>query len=144
MLQFVILGLLAVAGFLDRGAWDGPLAGIASLLGLALLLGGALLVGRGLLDLGRNLTPVPHPRDDAQLVETGVYARVRHPIYGGLIIGAVGWGLLAASPLTLALAVGLGVFFDLKSRREEAWLRLRYPGYATYMTRTRRLIPWLY
>jgi protein-S-isoprenylcysteine O-methyltransferase Ste14 len=144
LLQFVILGLLAVVGLSDRGSWEGPLAGVASLLGLALLLAGALLAGRGLLDLGRNLTPVPHPRDDAQLVETGVYALVRHPIYGGLVIGAVGWGLLVASLPTLLLAVGLGAFFDLKSRREEAWLRQRYPGYATYKARTRRLIPWLY
>lgn len=143
-LQFLILALLAVAGLISRDTWEGPLAGVIYLLGLALLLGGALLAGRGLLDLGRNLTPVPHPRDDAQLVETGVYALVRHPIYGGLIIGALGWGLLAASPPTLALAIGLGAFFDLKSRREEAWLRERYAGYATYMARTRRLLPWLY
>lgn len=144
VLQFALLGLLAAAGIFGGGAWDGPLAGLASLLGLALLLSGGLLVGRGLLDLGRNLTPVPRPRDDAQLVETGVYAYVRHPIYSGLLVGALGWGLLVASPVTLLLAVGLGVFFDLKSRREEVWLSGRYPGYAMYMARTRRLIPWLY
>jgi protein-S-isoprenylcysteine O-methyltransferase Ste14 len=144
VLQLGILGLLVIAGLVSWGTWDGPLAAVTSLLGLALLLAGVLLAGRGLLDLGGNLTPVPHPRDDAQLVETGVYALARHPIYGGQVIGAVGWGLLAASLPTLALAVGLGVFFDLKSRREEVWLRQRYPGYEGYVTRTRRLIPWLY
>jgi len=39
--------------------------------------------------------------------------------------------------------VALG-FFDLKSRREERWLEERYPGYAAYRARTRRLIPGLY
>ena len=103
-----------------------------------------MLLGRGLLDLGRNLTPVPHPRDDAQLVVSGVYAIARHPMYGGLILTAFGWALVAASPLTLALAVVLLLFFGLKSRREEVWLRERYEGYPAYAARTKRFVPWLY
>jgi protein-S-isoprenylcysteine O-methyltransferase Ste14 len=51
---------------------------------------------------------------------------------------------LTASPLTLTLTVALALFFDLKSRREEAWLVERYVGYQTYMTRTCRFVPWLY
>jgi protein-S-isoprenylcysteine O-methyltransferase Ste14 len=105
---------------------------------------GALLVGRGLLDLGPNLTPVPAPRDDARLVESGSYASVRHPIYGGLIATAVGWALVMASPLALLLAFVLAGFFELKSRREEAWLRERYGGYPAYMERTRRFFPGIY
>ena len=56
----------------------------------------------------------------------------------------MGWGLIAASPVTLAMAAVLFVFFDLKSRREEAWLLDRYPAYADYRARTRRLIPLVY
>jgi protein-S-isoprenylcysteine O-methyltransferase Ste14 len=144
VLQFLLLALVALAGLLDGAAWSGGLASLTTLLGLALMAGGALLVGRGLLDLGRNLTPVPHPRDDAHLVEAGVYALVRHPIYGGLIATAAGWGLVAASPLTLLLAGVLALFFRLKSRREEIWLGERYPDYAAYATRTKRFFPYLY
>jgi protein-S-isoprenylcysteine O-methyltransferase Ste14 len=121
-----------------------PLGSVTSLVGAVLILGGGLLAVRGLLDLGRNLTPTPRPKDDAELVEHGAYARVRHPVYGGLIVGAVGWGLVSASLVTLVLAALLAVVLDLKSRREEAWLRDRYPGYAAYAGRTRRLLPWLY
>lgn len=56
----------------------------------------------------------------------------------------MGWGLVAASSLTLAGAILLAVFFDLKSRREEIWLVERYSDYAAYRSRTRRLLPWLY
>ena len=49
-----------------------------------------------------------------------------------------------ASPIALLLAAVLLGFFDLKSRREELWLADRYPGYAAYRGRTRRLIPGLY
>jgi protein-S-isoprenylcysteine O-methyltransferase Ste14 len=144
VLQIVLLTLLALAGLAVEPAWGGTAATIASLLGLGLLLAGIVLAARGLIDLGRNLTPVPRPRRDAQLVETGVYSLVRHPIYGGLILGGLGWGLLTASPLALLLAVALAGFFDLKSRREEAWLAAHYPGYATYAARTHRFVPYLY
>ena len=35
-------------------------------------------------------------------------------------------------------------FFRLKSAREELWLEARYPGYAAYRARTRRLVPFIY
>ena len=144
VLQIVLLAVVIIAGLASDGAWTGPLASLTSPLGLALLLAGGLLAGRGILDLGRNLTPVPRPREDARLVDTGAYALVRHPLYGGLVLGALGWSLLVASPLSLLLVAVLAIVLDLKSRREEAWLRERYPGYPAYMARTRRLIPWLY
>ena len=69
---------------------------------------------------------------------------VRHPIYGGLVLGAIGWGLAMAAPLAIAAGALLGVFFDLKSRREEAWLTGRYAEYPAYRARTRKLLPWIY
>jgi protein-S-isoprenylcysteine O-methyltransferase Ste14 len=69
---------------------------------------------------------------------------VRHPIYGGLVLAATGWALLTAAVPALVGAALLLAFFRLKSGREEVWLRDRYPGYAAYAARTRRLIPFLY
>jgi protein-S-isoprenylcysteine O-methyltransferase Ste14 len=143
-LQIVFLLLVAFSGVVAGGAWSGGIASIASLGGLALMMGGALLLGRGLMDLGGNLTPLPYPRDDARLVESGIYGVVRHPIYGGLVVTAFGWALVSVSLVTLVLAFGLAVFFDLKSRREEVWLRERYAGYRDYMARTKRLVPKIY
>ena len=125
-------------------AWTSPWAEIATWLGLALMLvGGALAVG-GLLRLGSNLTPLPYPRDCSNLVESGPYAIVRHPIYSGLIIGAMGLALRAHGWLTIVYALALFAFFDIKSRREEVWLVQKFPEYAEYRTRVRKLIPWVY
>lgn len=144
MLQFLLLPAVALAGLVDADAWDGSPRTVTTLLGIVLMLGGAVLLGRGLLDLGRNLTPVPRPRDDAELVESGSYASVRHPIYGGIMATALGWALVAASPLALVLSAVLALFFELKSRREEAWLAARYSDYERYATTTRRFFPHLY
>lgn len=143
VLQFVLLGLVAAAG-LAGPAWDGAARAVTSILGAALLAAGLLLAFRGLVDLRDALTPLPHPRDGASLVDTGSYRLVRHPIYGGIVLGAAGYGLLTASPPALVGAAALIGFFRLKSGREEVWLEARYPGYAAYRARTRRMIPLVY
>lgn len=143
VIQFVLLAVVAVSGLVGP-AWVGTARLATTVLGAVLLALGLLLALRGLLDLRDALTPLPHPRDGASLVDTGSYRLVRHPIYGGIIVGAAGYGLLMASPLTLAGSVVLLGFFRLKSAREELWLEARYPGYASYRARTRRLVPFIY
>jgi hypothetical protein len=56
---------------------------------------------------------------------------------------AVGWGLALASPAALLMTVLPGAIFDLKSRREPAWLSERLADDAACAASTRRLIPWL-
>lgn len=143
-IQAVLLMVLVLVPFAWGGAWDRELRWATTLVGGLLGLAGLALAGAGLLHLGESLTALPHPRDGSQLVETGAYRLVRHPIYGGLILGSFGWGLLTASPAALVLAAGVLVFFRLKSGREEVWLRARYAGYDAYAARTRRLLPFLY
>lgn len=144
--QFVLLGLVAMLSFPYLGSLlpDTPLRWVVLASGLAeLLIGGWALV-RGFVDLGRSLTPLPRPRADAEMIERGIYRRVRHPIYGGLILVAVGWATLTGSPPAMTAAVALGVFMDAKARREEAWLMAHYPGYAAYRARTNRFLPGVY
>ena len=140
----LILGVAIAGAALAGPAWTGDLRALSSVAGLLIMAAGGILLLRGVVDLRENLTALPHPRDGARLIETGAYRLVRHPIYGGLIVGSAGWGLVFASPLALGLDVVLFGFLDLKSRREEAWLAERFPGYQAYRSRTRRLIPWLY
>ena len=143
VLQVVMAAAIAVAGLLGP-LWSGPPRVAGVIAGVILIGAGGLLAARGLADLGRNVTPFPMPREGTRLVDTGAYGLVRHPLYGGQILGAFGWGLATASPASIAGAVMLAVFFDLKARREEAWLVERVDGYAAYRARTRRLLPWLY
>ena len=141
-IQFVLFALIAVAG----GALGGQPGGAAQVVGVvAIALGGAVAAWAGLaLQRGRALTAVPHPPDGAELVDVGPYALIRHPIYSGIVLAAVGWSVARGSGAALAASVVLLVFFDLKRRREEAWLLERLAGYEAYSARTRALVPFLY
>jgi protein-S-isoprenylcysteine O-methyltransferase Ste14 len=143
LIQVVLFAAEAAAGTLGP-EWSGNLRVLGAVAGLALITAGGLLSVRGSLDLRENLTPFPRPRANARLIDSGSYGLVRHPIYGGLIVVAAGWGLATASPAALAGAVILLIFFTLKSTREEAWLADEFEGYPAYRQRTRRMIPWVY
>ena len=145
-IQLAIFAVIALAGLALPGSLDEPAATLTSVAGWALVAAGGALAVAGLVGLqgGDALTAVPHPRDEARLVVNGAYRFARHPVYGGLVVAAVGWAATRGSFAALAGAALLLVFFDLKRRREEAWLEARFAGYAEYRARTRRLIPWIY
>jgi protein-S-isoprenylcysteine O-methyltransferase Ste14 len=115
-----------------------------SILGWGMIAIGVVVMLMSCLQLGTNLTPLPKPVADGHLVTMGIYAIVRHPIYASLILAALGWGIATANIVALMLAGVLFVFFDFKSRREEAWLMQAYPEYAEYQQRVKKLIPWVY
>ena len=144
--QLLLFIIIAAAGVRDLGGrlpgdgW-GPFVTAA---GVAAILVGGLVTVRGVWDLRAGLSPFPRPLAGAVLVDSGAYRLIRHPIYSGLVLGAVGWGLVTASGLAIASAGLLFLLFVGKSGREEAWLTEVHPGYRDYQRRTKRLIPWLY
>lgn len=133
-LQVALIAALVRAGF----AGERQRSPLGRGLGVALLPAGAWLVWAGFRELGPSLTPLPRPREDAELAEVGIYGRVRHPIYGGLVLGACGFSLVRERPGALRATAALALLLVLKARREEAWLLERYPGYAAYVERTPR------
>lgn len=114
--------------------------GVAAILGLI----GLALILKGLLDLGSNLTPLPYPKDNGQLIQSGAYSLVRHPLYSGIIFAAFGWVVFQFSLSHLIATAVLFAFFNAKASREETWLTQKYPEYSDYQQRVKRLIPGLY
>jgi protein-S-isoprenylcysteine O-methyltransferase Ste14 len=124
--------------------WTPVWAAIGSIAGGVLFIVGALLLLAGGAGLGRSLSALPHPKDDATFRGDGAFRIVRHPMYSGGVLMALGWGLFAHAWLTIGYAILLFVFVDLKARREERWLRIKFPEYADYQKRVRRLVPFIY
>ena len=109
-----------------------------------MVLAGLVVLVLGVASLGSSFTPYPRPLEGSELRQGGPFKHVRHPIYGGVILLALGWSV-AEAPLGLVPTALLVVLFDLKARREEAWLDERYPEYADYLARTPyRFVPLLY
>ncbi len=141
---FAIQILLMAAIFVSPVIESFPFPLWLRVIGAPFLLIGGSLAFSGIFGLGASITPFPRPKEGGQLVTTGAYGLVRHPIYSGIILGAFGWGLLCSSPLGLALSVVLFIFFDFKSRREERWLTETYPAYPAYQRRVKKLVPGVY
>jgi protein-S-isoprenylcysteine O-methyltransferase Ste14 len=143
--QFAVFFLIAMGPRRTAGfSVSGVLGQSAILAGGGLFLLGGLFTAAGFLSLGSNLSILPRPREKGQLVESGAYRMVRHPIYSGIFIAALGWGLWNRSWLLMTFAALLFVVLDLKARREEKWLAERFPDYGDYKNRVKRLIPFIY
>lgn len=110
------------------------------ILGLAAL----VLLAKGLLDLGQQLTPLPYPKADGELVQSGIYSIVRHPLYSGVIFAALSWAIFQVSLSHLIAAAVLLIFLDANASREEAWIVQKYPNYSEYRLAVKKLVPWLY
>lgn len=143
-IQFVLIGALLAAGVRAPGDAAGALLLVLVAGGSAIIAAGTILIVLGIRQLDRSRTALPTPLDDAEMVEDGIYARVRHPIYLGMIVVALGWSVAMDSIEALVVSVVFAVFLDLKSRREETWLRDRFPRYAAYQRRTNRFVPKVY
>jgi len=110
-------------------------------LGVAVMTAGAAVVAWGVRSLGRNLTPGTEPLPGAELITSGAYAHVRHPIYAGAVLLLAGY-TLAWSNWTLGLVVGVITlqYFQAKAGVEERWLMERFPAYKTYMRHVPRRV----
>ena len=146
ILQFILFALIAFGprNLPGTDGWPSPWSTIGIVLGLLFGLLGGLLGLAGLMSLGSNLTAVPHPKDDANHVQSGAYKIVRHPIYSGILLAGIGFAFVTNGTLTFLYVLILFVFFDIKSRREEQWLAEKFPTYSTYQKQVRKLIPFIY
>jgi protein-S-isoprenylcysteine O-methyltransferase Ste14 len=130
--QFALLGVIAVVGA------TGPPSPVPAWVGAAVIAGGVAQGVLGATSLGPALTPLPRPATGSPGVTSrGIYAQVRHPIYGGVLLGAFGWTLLSSLAALVPLLV-LAVLFVYKARREETWLIAQFPDYARYREQVRR------
>lgn len=144
VIQAILIGLIL---FGPRGPdllTSEPLKNIFMSCGISVGLMSILVMLIAVINLGKNLTPLPCPKDNSQLVQSGLYHYVRHPIYFGVLLAALAWFLIFPGAYVLAYGIALFVLFDIKSKREEIWLVERFPAYKDYQQRVKKLIPGCY
>jgi protein-S-isoprenylcysteine O-methyltransferase Ste14 len=145
---WVLIQATLLAGVVVAGLWgarwpenlQSPVLVAAIVSGTA----GLALAAAAIATLGRSVSPFPKPPATSELTESGVYALVRHPIYGGVLLLSLAWSL-GLSPWALIPTGALAVALVFKSRLEERWLTERHPAYAGYRARVRRrFVPYLW
>ncbi len=144
VIQATLIGLILLGPQGSPLLSTGPLKTTLQSCGVAIGLLACLIMVIAAINLGKNLTPLPCPKDNSELVQTGLYRFVRHPIYFGVLLAALAWLLIFPHAFTFVYAVALFMLFDVKARREEVWLVERFPAYSAYQARVKKLIPGIY
>jgi protein-S-isoprenylcysteine O-methyltransferase len=111
----------------------------------ALLAGGLAVRWTAILTLGRLFTVDVAVHRDHSVVQTGLYRRIRHPSYTGLLVAFLGVGVFFGnwlSLLVLLIPVTLAVI-NRVATEERALLEALGPEYASYCARTSRFFPGL-
>ena len=93
--------------------------------------------------LGRNWGMPMARKESPELVTSGPYASVRHPIYTGMLIAMLGSAIGESPFWSLPLAL-FGLYFLYSARKEEQLMIEQFPEqYPAYMARTKMLVPFL-
>jgi protein-S-isoprenylcysteine O-methyltransferase Ste14 len=96
------------------------------------------------LHIGRNWGTPMSQKDDPELVTSGPYGLVRHPIYSGILLAGIGTAV-ALSWLWLIAMVLAGIYFVYSATVEERYLTKQFPdNYPMYSRSTKMLVPLIF
>jgi protein-S-isoprenylcysteine O-methyltransferase Ste14 len=137
----VVLLLVRTRALKGHTTTDNPwLEGI----GLAIFLLGLALAIWARVYLGRNWGMPMTQKLDPELVTTGPYHRVRHPIYSGIILAMIGT-TIAVSLYWLVAVLLVGAYFVYSAFNEERLMAGLFPdSYPAYKRSTKMLIPFIF
>jgi protein-S-isoprenylcysteine O-methyltransferase Ste14 len=137
----VVVFLSRALGFHPRAVHDDwVLTGI----GLALFVAGLAFAVWARIYIGRNWGMPMTRRAEPELVTTGPYRRVRHPIYTGIITAMIGTALATTVYGLIAVAI-LSGYFIFSATREESFLAKEFPDtYPAYKHSTKMLVPFVF
>ena len=105
---------------------------ISYFLGILIIIIASIFILIAIKDLGRNLSPFPKPKSNSNLVTTGIYRFMRHPMYYSLIIISFGVFLTKLSIYHLCLTITLTLLIKFKIILEEQYLKNKFKNYFLY------------
>jgi protein-S-isoprenylcysteine O-methyltransferase Ste14 len=109
-----------------------------------IIIAGFFLVTSARRSLGSNWNPGAAIEHGHELVKSGPYKYVRHPIYGGFLTMVLGTAVVYAHLVGVIILVTCVATLYAKAMREESLLRARFlDAYSEYAARIRLLIPFL-
>lgn len=137
----IVLLLIRAGAFRHHGLTTDPWrAGI----GLALFALGLGFAIWARVHIGRNWGSPMTQKDEPELVTSGPYRLVRHPIYSGILVAGIGTAV-GLSWLWLTAVVLAGVYFIYSATVEERYMTEQFPDtYPAYKHSTKMLVPFVF
>ena len=105
---------------------------LSFLVGFLIIIFALIILLVAIKDLGRNLSPFPRPINNSNLVTSGIYRFMRHPMYYSLIFISFGVFILKLSVYYLFLSISLGLIIKFKISLEEQYLNNKFKEYLLY------------
>ena len=102
------------------------------LMGILIIIIALIIMIVAIKDLGRNLSPFPRPKKSCNLVTTGIYRFMRHPMYYSLIFISFGVFIIKLSIYYLFLSISLALIIKFKITLEEQYLNNKFKNYLLY------------
>jgi protein-S-isoprenylcysteine O-methyltransferase Ste14 len=113
-------------------------------LGASVTIAGLLFAVWAREHLGRNWSSSVTIKQGHELITSGPYAVVRHPIYTGILTGFLGMAIAISQVRGFIVFALFLLAFWIKLRREEQWMRSQFGEvYVTYAHQTAALVPYL-
>lgn len=129
--------------WLYRYLWPSNLSSFC--IGAAVTVAGLLFAIWARQHLASNWSSSVTIKQDHELITSGPYALVRHPIYTGILTGFLGTAIALAQVRGFIALVLLFVIFWAKLRIEEEWMRSQFgETYASYSQKTAALVPYVF
>lgn len=139
---FVALQLLLFAAYLfEFPVFELEVPDEVDFLHLVFAVFGIFMICLGMLQLNKNLSPFPTPKNDSALLTGGLFKYVRHPIYTGILITTFFLAFYLSSGYKLIIFLLLTILFYFKSEYEEKALQQKFPEYQSYKASTGKFIP---
>jgi protein-S-isoprenylcysteine O-methyltransferase Ste14 len=136
----IVVAVVLLRALENRGAIDNA---PVQILGLVLIVAGLGTAVWARIYLGRNWGMPMTAKEQPELVTSGPYRFVRHPIYSGLLLATLG-SALAATLFWLFILAALGSYFIYSARVEERLMTTAFPqAYPAYKAKSKMLIPFV-
>jgi protein-S-isoprenylcysteine O-methyltransferase Ste14 len=138
-------GMVVTIGELARQPQNLSLLPVDSILGLAIVVLGFAILFTSHFTLRRFHSSTLVIREDHELITHGIYRLVRHPIYLGAIVVALGLPVCVSSLTGFLIMLALIPILLIRIRIEERLLVEEFgEAYRAYRKQTRTLIPFIY
>ena len=142
----VIITLIRLPGtraFFQGGPPPAEIDSLRGSAGLIACIAGFALAVWARLYLGRNWGMPMSLKEGHELVTTGPYRFIRHPIYTGMLLAIVGTALING-PIWVVVLAAMAVYCGYSARTEDSLMQQQFPEqYAQYKRRTKAIVPFL-